>query len=109
MVYKLLFAWMENGAKPDLSLPRVKGGEGWVKGHCLPFTPSNALFIGISGQKVKGEGFPHLSPSGSPVLESECKDNTRRGRFTNFPTLPIPFSLQFGKKSGGAWEKAWEK
>ena len=57
MVYKLLFAWMENGAKPDLSLPGVKGGEGWVKGHCLPFTPSNALSMGISGQKVKGEGF----------------------------------------------------
>ncbi len=36
---------------------RVKGGEGWVKGHCLPFTLANALFMGVSGQKVKGEGF----------------------------------------------------
>ena len=38
-------------------LARVKGGEGWVKGRRSPFTPPNALFMGISGRKVKGEGF----------------------------------------------------
>ena len=41
---------------------RVKGGEGWVKGQSQPFTPPNALFMGISGQKVKGEGIFFNSP-----------------------------------------------
>ena len=41
---------------------RVKGGEGWVKGQSQPFTPANALFMGFSGQKVKGEGFFFNSP-----------------------------------------------
>ncbi len=68
MVNKSLFTWRgECGRHPSFqplpSAGRVKGGEGWVKGRRLPFTPANALFIGVSGQKVKGEGLFLIHPS----------------------------------------------
>jgi len=31
-------------------------GEGWVNGQKAPFTFQTSVFIGISEQKVKGEG-----------------------------------------------------
>ena len=35
---------------------RVKGGEGWVKGQRHPSPLTIPVFIGVSGEKVKGEG-----------------------------------------------------
>jgi len=34
----------------------MKGDEGWEKGLKTPFTSKSSVFIGISGQKMKGEG-----------------------------------------------------
>ena len=35
----------------------VKGGEGWVKGFLNPSPPATLVFIGVSDEKVKGEGY----------------------------------------------------
>ena len=35
---------------------KVKGGEGWVKGERNPSPLATPVFIGDSGEKVKGEG-----------------------------------------------------
>ena len=51
--------WYKRGAAYSIA---VKGGEGWVKGQVHPSPSEPPVFIGISGQKVKGEGC-FLNPS----------------------------------------------
>ena len=45
--------WYKRGAAYP---PKVKGGEGWVKGCNNPSPLETLVFIGIPSQKVKGEG-----------------------------------------------------
>ena len=50
--------WLNMGSEM-ISYPkkvRVKGGEGWVKGQRHPSPLTTPVFIGVSGEKVKGEG-----------------------------------------------------
>jgi len=63
----LLFQTREKSKKQEKKhsssqqkLAKVKGGEGWVKGNPLPFTPSNPDKQGVSCRKVKGEGYFRL-------------------------------------------------
>ena len=45
--------WYKRGAAYS---KKVKGGEGWVKGERNPSPLATPVFIGDSGEKVKGEG-----------------------------------------------------
>ena len=45
--------WYKRGAAYSVE---VKGGEGWVKGWRNPSPLTPPVFIGVSSEKVKGEG-----------------------------------------------------
>lgn len=56
----------------------VKGGERLVKGPKQPFTSKTSVFIGISSQKVKGEGH----------FRVRSQHNAKRQRLSAVPTAP---------------------